>query len=85
MKAAVIKMCVPIALLSSSPAFAVSGGAEQVDSGTLILFFIAFGVMVALFQATPALITFYSMLKGVFSSNPSRATFSPFKSSKNGK
>jgi len=85
MKTAVIKMCFLVTILSSSTVFAASGGAEQLDSGMLILFFICFGVMVVLFQATPALITFYSMLKGLFSTSPSQTTFSPFKNTKNGK
>jgi hypothetical protein len=58
---------------------------EQVGNGMLIWCFIGFGMLVLLFQATPAMITFYSMLKGLFSTSPSEATFSPFKSSKHGK
>ncbi len=74
-------------LLAGSAASAVaassSASAEQAGSGMLIWFFIGFAVMVLLFQATPALVTFVSMLKGLFSSDPADASFSPFKSGKN--
>jgi len=82
MKATVIKMLASILFGSATSAFAASGATEQVGNGMLIWFFIGFAMLVLLFQATPALITFYSMLKGLFSSSPSEATFSHFKNSK---
>jgi len=85
MKTKTMKMLALLLMISAGSAFAASGGAEQVGSGMLILFFIGFAAMVLLFQATPACITFYAMLKGLFSTEPSKASFSPFKNSKNDK
>lgn len=67
----------------SAAASVSSAVADKVGSGMLIWFFIGFAVLVLLFQATPALVTFYSMLKGLFSSSPAEASFTPFKSGKN--
>ena len=82
MKATVIKMLAPILLGSATSALAATGAAEQAGNGMLIWCFIGFGMLVLLFQATPAMITFYSMLKGLFSTSPAEATFSPFKNNK---
>lgn len=42
----------------------------------LIWFLIGFGVMVLLFQAAPAIVMFFTMLRGVFSSTSPEASFS---------
>ncbi|NJD37314.1 MAG: hypothetical protein FIA89_03170 [Geobacter sp.] len=83
MKTIVLTLIAPILAGSAGPAAAASVAADKADSGMLIWFFIGFAVMVLLFQATPALVTFFSMLKGLFSSSPADAAFSPFKSGKN--
>ncbi len=75
----VFKILLPIAAGSATAASAAAGGAEQAGNGMLIWFFIGFGVMVVLFQAAPAVVMFASMMKGLFSSNPAEASFSPFK------
>lgn len=84
MKTTVLTLIAPLLAGSAgSAAAAVSSAvADKTGSGMLIWFFIGFAVMVLLFQATPALVTFYSMLKGLFSASPSEASFSPFKSGK---
>jgi hypothetical protein len=75
----VMKILVPIVAGSATAASAAASGAEQGGNGMLVWFFIGFGVMVVLSQAAPAVVMFASMMKGLFSSNPAEATFSPFK------
>ncbi|MDK9717341.1 MAG: hypothetical protein OEL57_05460 [Trichlorobacter sp.] len=74
-----LKILVPIVTGSATAACAAASGAEQGGNGMLVWFFIGFAVMVVLFQATPAVVVFASMMKGLFSSNPAEASFSPFK------
>ena len=60
----------------------LSGGASAVlagSEGMLLWFLIGFGIMVVLLQAVPALFVFVSILKGLFSSDPAEARFSPFR------
>lgn len=85
MKKTVLTLITPLLAGSAGSAAAAvsSASADKVGSGMLIWFFIGFAVMLLLFQAAPALVTFYSMMKGLFSSCPSEASFSPFKSGKN--
>ena len=78
MKWNAIKMLIPLLTGSATSAFASAQGAEQ-GNGMLVWFLIGFGVMVVLFQATPAAIMFFSMIKGLFSTDPSEASFSPWK------
>jgi hypothetical protein len=85
LKSIVMNILALILVGGTNSAFAAPGSTELASSSMLIWFFIGFGVMVLLFQVTPALITFYSMLKGLFSTAPAETTFSPFKNSKNGK
>ena len=75
----VLKILVPIVAGSATAASAAASGAEQGGNGMLVWFFIGFSVMVVLFQAAPAVVMFASMMKGLFSSNPAEASFSPFK------
>lgn len=75
----VMKILVPIVAGSATAASAAASGAEPAGNGILVWFFIGFGVMVILSQAAPAIIMFASMMKGLFSSNPAEASFSPFK------
>jgi hypothetical protein len=75
----VLKILVPIVAGSATAASAAANGAEPGGNGMLVWFFIGFGAMVVLFQAAPAVVMFASMMKGLFSSNPAEASFSPFK------
>lgn len=70
-----------VILLSSfsTAAYAATGSIAQNSGGLLVWLLIGFGVMVLLFQAAPAMVMFLSMLKGLFSSDPAEASFSPFK------
>lgn len=84
MKAALLKILIPLCAGSTSSAFAAAQSPEQGGNGVLVWFLIGFGVMVLLFQAAPAMVMFVSMLKGLFSSTLSEASLSPQKS-KSGK
>lgn len=53
--------------VSGTHALASSGGGNGGGLGFLAIFFIAFGVLIVLFQAVPGLTLFLGMLKGVFS------------------
>lgn len=75
----ILKILVPILSGSATAAFAASNSTEQAGNGMLIWFLIGFAVMILLFQAAPAVLMFASMMKGLFSSNPAEASFSPFK------
>ena len=74
-----LKILVPILAGSATASFAATTGLEPGGNGVLAWFFIGFVVMIVLFQAAPAIVMFGSMMKGLFSSNPAEATFSPFK------
>lgn len=80
MKATIIKSALALVIVSCSTAFASISTLGISGNSMLVWFFIAFGVMVVLFQAAPALITFAGIVKGLFSTSPSTATFSPWKS-----
>lgn len=85
MKTIVLTLIAPLLAGSAGSAAAAvtSAAADKAGSGMLIWFFIGFAVLVLLFQAAPALVTFCSMLRGLFSTSPAEASFSPFKSGKN--
>lgn len=76
-----ISMQTVLALLVCSPnaALAAAGTTEHGNNGILIWLCIGFGVMIVLFQAAPALVTFLATIKGLFSTSPSAASFSPWK------
>jgi hypothetical protein len=80
MKAPVIKTVLALLVGSCSTAFASISTLGISDNSMLVWFFIAFGAMILFFQATPALITFISIVRGLFSTSPSTASFSPWKS-----
>lgn len=75
----VLKLLITIAAGSATAASAAASGVDHGGNSMLIWFFIGFGVMVVMFQAAPAVVMFASMMKGLFSSNPAEASFSPFK------
>ena len=74
-----LKLLLPLLVGSATAAVAATRGSEAGGNGILVWFFIGFGVMVLLFQTAPAMVMFISLLKGLFSTDPSRTSFSPFK------
>lgn len=56
-----------IALLAASGTAFAASSAEFEANGFLVTLFLAFGVLIIVFQLTPGLILFGSMLKGLFS------------------
>lgn len=80
MKTTIMKIIIPVLAGSATSAFAAAKKLGQDGSGMLVWFLIGFGVMVMLFQATPAIVMFISMLKGLFSSNRSETSISLQKS-----
>lgn len=72
MKARITNLLFPLFACSATSAFASGSGISD-SGGPLVWFFIGFGALVLMFQAVPAMILFYSMLKAVFSSSRSSA------------
>jgi hypothetical protein len=79
MKFAFLKILMPILAGSTTSAFAAAHSFEQGDSGILIWSFIGFGVIVLLFQAAPAMVMFFSMVKGLFSNTITEVPLSAHK------
>ncbi len=75
MKARIINLLVTLSACSATSAFASNSGVSD-SGGPLVWFFIGFGALVLMFQAVPAAILLYSMLKAVFSSSRSSAATS---------
>jgi len=59
-------------LITASYALA-SGGAEGEGLGFMAILFIAFGVLIVMFQFVPGLMLFGAMLKGIFSPSDKKA------------
>lgn len=75
-----INLLISILTSGATAVFASSAAPEAAGGyGMLIWFFIGFGALLLLFQTTPALMMFASLIKGLFSSDPEKASFSPFK------
>lgn len=55
-------------VITGTQALASAGGTDALGMGLLATFFIAFAVMIVLFQFLPGLALFLGMLKGIFSS-----------------
>ena len=51
------------------PALAAKGSGTE-DGGLLVMAFLGFGAMIITFQFIPAVVLFFSMLKGLFSRAP---------------
>lgn len=66
----IINICALLAVVGVSSVWAATTISEQSGNGLLIWMCIGFGVLVLLFQATPAIIMFVGMLKGLFASTP---------------
>ena len=54
--------------ISGTQAMASTGGAESGGIGFLGMFFIAFGILIVLFQFLPGAALFAAMMKGIFAS-----------------
>lgn len=55
-------------MITGTQAMASAGGAHTEGIGLLTTFFIAFGVLIVLFQLLPGMALFCGMVKGLFSS-----------------
>ena len=68
----VISATVLSLMITGTQALAAAGGANTEGMGLLGTFFIAFGVLVILFQFLPGVTLFFGILKGIFSSEASK-------------
>ena len=59
-------------MITGTQALAAAGGANAEGMGLLTTFFIAFAVLVILFQFIPGATLFIGILKGIFSSGVSK-------------
>jgi hypothetical protein len=65
---------VALSLVTSTGVLASSGVTNKVFiSGPLILLFLGFCALVVVFQCIPAIIMFYGMIKGIFSTADKKA------------
>jgi uncharacterized protein YqgC (DUF456 family) len=55
-------------MITGTQALASAGGTNTEGMGLLATFFIAFGVLIILFQFLPGITLFVGILKGIFSS-----------------
>lgn len=79
MKKLIFYICALLATVEVSSVWAATTISEQSGNGLLIWMCIGFGVLVLLFQATPALIMFTGMLKGLFARTPADPSVSSLK------
>lgn len=70
------KLLLPLLTGSATAAFAAARSTETGGDGVLMWFLIGFGVMVLLFQTVPALVMFFSLVKGLLA-DPQVTTSSP--------
>jgi hypothetical protein len=56
-----------------APALAAEGGATK-GSSLLLILFLGFAALIIVFQFIPGLVLFFSMLKGIFTAAPKKAT-----------
>jgi len=54
-------------MITATRALAAGGVGESEGMGLLATFFIAFGILIVLFQFIPGIMLFVGMLKGIFS------------------
>lgn len=56
-----------------APALAANGHEEK-GSALLLILFLGFAALIVVFQFIPGLVLFFSMMKGIFTSAPRKAT-----------
>jgi hypothetical protein len=61
-------------LITVTRALASSGGGEGESLSLMATFFIAFGILIVMFQFIPGIMLFVGMLKGIFSSSGENST-----------
>jgi len=74
MKTTFIKIAIALISAGATSAYAASTSSTVEGSGPLVWALIGFGVFVVMLQAIPALIMFFSMLKGLFGSSDKPAS-----------
>ncbi|QEM67609.1 hypothetical protein FO488_05215 [Geobacter sp. FeAm09] len=60
-------------MITAGTALAAGGGAEGEGLSLLATFFIAFGILIVLFQFVPGIMLLVGMLKGAFSASGKKA------------
>jgi hypothetical protein len=61
-------------VITGTQALASGGGGEGEGLSLMATFFIAFGVLIVMFQFVPGVMLFIGMLRGLFSSTQKKAT-----------
>jgi hypothetical protein len=62
-----------VTLAWASPALAAKAGVEK-GSSLLLILFLGFAALIIVFQFIPGLVLFFSMLKGIFTAVPKKAS-----------
>ncbi|KAB0666577.1 hypothetical protein F6V25_03945 [Oryzomonas japonica] len=60
-------------MITATKVLAAGGGSEGEGLGLLATFFIAFGILIVLFQFIPGVMLFVGMLKGIFSAGDEKS------------
>ncbi|QEM68705.1 hypothetical protein FO488_11420 [Geobacter sp. FeAm09] len=60
-------------MITAARAMAAGGGSEGEGMGLLATFFIAFGILIVLFQFIPGVMLFVGMVKGIFSASDEKS------------
>lgn len=59
-------MIIVAAIAAIATPVSASGGPEPMGTSLLVIFFLAFGALIVVFQTIPGLVLFFSMMKGLF-------------------
>jgi len=62
-----------VTLALVAPALAAEGGVAK-GSSILLILFLGFAALIIVFQFIPGLVLFFSMLKGIFTTAPKKAS-----------
>ena len=62
-----------VTLASVTPALAADANAAK-GSSILLILFLGFGALIVVFQFIPGMVLFFSMLKGLFTAAPKKAS-----------
>jgi hypothetical protein len=71
MKAILTTLAVTLATVT--PALAANANAAK-GSSILLIIFLGFGALIVVFQFIPGMVLFFSMLKGLFTATPKKAS-----------